>query len=405
MFGGMSYLAATTPARRVEAIDAVRGTVMILMALDHVRDFIHRGAMSDLPTNLATTTPALFLTRWVTHLCAPTFMFTAGVGAFLWWQRGRTKQQLSTFLLTRGLWLIVLEITVMRLAYDFDLSQRYPILLLVLWVLGACMIGLAILVWLPIQALAVMSLATNALHNSLDKVDPAQFGSAAGVWNLLHRPGPFGFAGATVFVAYPLVPWIAVMALGFCFGQVFLMERAVRRRFLAVIGAAAMLGFLGLRALNGYGDPAPWATQSSPTYTVLSFLNTTKYPPSLAFLLMTLGPALLALACFDRPGLTQTNPLVVFGRVPLFYFVLHFYAAHAAAVFLALVRYGSGALAFVFHPVPPMGGPRELFPAGFGYELWVVYVVWALLVLAMYPACRWFAEIKARRHDWWLSYL
>ena len=401
----MGYLAATTPGRRVEAIDAVRGTVMILMALDHVRDFIHRGAMFDSPTNLATTTPALFLTRWVTHLCAPTFMFTAGVGAFLWWQRGKTRRQLSTFLSTRGLWLIVLEITVMRLAYDFDLSQRYPIFLLVLWVLGACMIGLAVLVWLPIGVLAVVSLAVIALHNCLDTVNAAQFGSAAGVWNLLHQPGVFGFAGATVFVAYPLVPWIAVMALGFCCGQVFLMGRAERRRYLIVFGATATLGFLGLRALNGYGDPVPWATQSSPTYTALSFLNTTKYPPSLAFLLMTLGPALLALAWFDRPGLMPSNPLVVFGRVPLFYFVLHFYAAHAAAVFLALVRYGRGALAFVFHPLPSMGGPRELYPAQFGYDLWVVYIVWALLVLAMYPACRWFGEIKARRHDWLLSYL
>ena len=401
----MGHLAATTPARRVEAIDAVRGTVMILMALDHVRDFVHRGAMSDSPTNLATTTPALFLTRWVTHLCAPTFMFTAGVGAFLWWQRGKTRRQLSTFLLTRGLWLIVLEITVMRLAYDFDLSQRYPIFLLVLWVLGACMIGLAVLVWLPIGVLAVVSLAVIALHNRLDTVNAAQFGSAAGVWNLLHQPGVFGFAGATVFVAYPLVPWIAVMALGFCCGHVFLMGRAERRRYLTVVGATATLGFLGLRALNGYGDPVPWTTQSSPTYTVLSFLNTTKYPPSLAFLLMTLGPALLALAWFDRPGLTPSNPLVVFGRVPLFYFVLHFYAVHAAAVILALLRYGRGALAFVFHPLPSMGGPRELYPAQFGYDLWVVYIVWVLLVLAMYPACRWFGEIKARRHDWWLSYL
>jgi uncharacterized membrane protein len=405
MFQDMGYPAATTPARRVEAIDAVRGAVMILMALDHVRDFIHVGAMSYLPTDLARTTPVLFLTRWVTHVCAPTFMLTAGMGAFLWWQRGKTRQQLSTFLVTRGLWLVVLEVTVMRLAYDFDFSQRYPILLLVLWVLGVCMIGLAILVWLPIRALTVLSLAAIALHNCLDQVNAARFGSAAGVWNLLHQPGAFSVAGATIIVAYPLVPWIAVMALGFCCGQLFLMERARRRRYFTVLGATATLGFLGLRALNGYGDPVPWTTQSSPAYTALSFLNTTKYPPSLAFLLMTLGPALLAMACFDRPGLKQSNPLVVFGRVPLFYFVLHFYAAHAIAVLLALLKYGGGALAFVFHPLPSMGGPRELFPTQFGYDLWVVYLVWTLLVLALYPACRWFAEIKARRHDWWLSYL
>jgi uncharacterized membrane protein len=395
----------STPARRVEAIDAVRGAVMVLMALDHVRDFIHQGAMSASPTDLATTTPALFLTRWVTHLCAPTFMLTAGLGAFLWWQRGRTKRQLSTFLLTRGLWLVVLEVTVMRLAYNFNLSQRYPVLLLVLWVLGACMIGLAVLVWLPIRVLAALSLAAIALHNLLDQVTPAQFGSAAGLWNVLHQPGAFPVAGMTIIVGYPLVPWIAVMALGFCFGRVFLMEPTIRQRHLTVIGATAILGFVVIRGFNGYGDPAPWASQASPAYTTLSFLNTTKYPPSLDFLLMTLGPAVLALAWLDRQGLKQSNPLVVFGRTPLFYFVIHFYAAHAAAVLLAVLRYGGNAMGFVFHPVPSMGGPPELFPPQFGYDLWVVYLVWALLVLALYPACRWFADIKAKRRSWWLSYL
>jgi uncharacterized membrane protein len=401
----MSDLIAGTPARRVEAIDALRGAVMILMALDHVRDFIHRGAMSASPTDLTTTTPALFLTRWVTHVCAPTFMFTAGLSAFLWWQRGRTKQQLSTFLLTRGLWLVVLEVTVMRLAYNFTLSQRYPILLLVLWALGGCMIGLAVLVWLPIRVLAALSLAAIALHNHLDDVTAGQFGSAAAAWNLLHQPGAFSIADTTIIVGYPLVPWIAVMTLGFCFGPVFLMERTVRRRRLTVVGATATLGFVVIRGLNGYGDPAPWAAQASPAYTALSFLNTTKYPPSLDFLLMTLGPALLALAWLDRQGLKQSNPLLVFGRVPLFYFVIHFYAAHAAAVFLATLRYGAGAAGFAFHPVPSMGGPAELFPSRFGYDLWVVYLVWVLLLLALYPACRWFGKIKATRPRWWSSYL
>ncbi len=401
----MRPLPATGRPRRLEAIDAVRGIVMVLMALDHVRDFIHRGAMSYSPTDLAQTTPALFFTRWVTHVCAPTFMFLAGLGAFLWWHGKRTRLQLSTFLFTRGLWLVALELTVMRLAFNFDLSRQYPVLLVVLWALGACMIALALLVWLPVPVLAVLSLAVIALHNCLDGVPAARFGPDAWAWNLLHQPGAFRLAGTTVVVAYPLVPWVAVMALGFCSGRLFLLDRPVRRRCLAAAGAAATLGFVVLRALDGYGDPQPWAAQPSAVYTVLSFLNTTKYPPSLDFLLMTLGPALLALAWFDRPGLKPTNPLVVFGRVPLFYFVVHFYAAHAAAVLLALARYGNAALAFAFHPVPSMGGPRELFPAQFGYDLWVVYVVWGLLVLALYPLCRWFAAIKARRRDWWLSYL
>jgi uncharacterized membrane protein len=293
----------------------------------------------------------------------------------------------------------------MRLAYDFDVSQRYPVFLLVLWVLGACMIGLSVLIWLPVRLLAVVSIAVILLHNCLDKVDPGRFGAGASVWNLLHQPGAFSLAGATIIVGYPLVPWIAVMALGFCCGQVYLAEREVRRRFVAIAGTAAVLGFVVIRAFNIYGDPVPWATQRSPVYTALSFLNTTKYPPSLAFLLMTLGPALLVLSWLDRPGLKPSNPLVVFGRVPLFFFVLHFYLAHAAAVILALLGYGRGALAFVFHPVPSMGGPRELFPAGFGYDLWVAYLVWGLIVLALYPVCRWFGGIKARRRDWWLSYL
>lgn len=397
--------AAAPPAPRVEAIDALRGAVMILMALDHVRDFVHRGAMSASPTDLATTTPVLFLTRWVTHLCAPTFMLAAGLGAFLWWQRGRTRTQLSVFLLSRGAWLMLLEVTVMRVAYDFDLVSRDPVFLLVLWVLGLCMVGLAALVWLPIPALATLSLAVIVLHNGLDGVTADRFGSAAGVWNLLHQPGAFLIAGTPVIVGYPLIPWLAVMALGFCAGPLFLVERQRRRRLLATIGAAAIVWFVAERAINGYGDPVPWAAQSSPVYTVLSFLNTTKYPPSLDFLLMTLGPALLALAWLDRPELKPSNPLVVFGRVPLFYFVLHFYLAHLVAVLLAFARYGGSARAFVLHRLPSMGGDATLFPPRFGEDLWVVYLVWGVIVLALYPACRWFGDLKARRREWWLSYL
>jgi uncharacterized membrane protein len=395
----------TSPEGRVEAIDALRGTVMVIMALDHVRDFIHRGAMVGSPTDLATTTPLLFLTRWVTHLCAPTFMLTAGLGAFLWWRRGRTRPELSRFLLARGALLVVLELTIMRLAYNFNPALEYPFLLLVLWALGLCMIGLALLVWLPIPWLAAISLATIALHNTLDGLPPARFGAAAPLWNVLHQPGAFPLAHATVIVAYPLIPWIAVMALGFCLGPLFLLERPARRRRLLRAGMATTVGFLVLRALDAYGDPAPWSTQPSAIFTVLSFLNTTKYPPSLDFLLMTLGPALILLAWFDRPGLRASHPLVVLGRVPLFFFLLHFYAAHLAAVILSLFTYGAEAWSFVFHPLPSMGGPSDRFPADFGYGLWVAYAVWIGIVLALYPLCRRFAALKATRRDWWLSYL
>jgi uncharacterized membrane protein len=390
--------------RRVPAIDALRGAVMVIMALDHVRDFIHRGAMADSPTNLATTTPILFMTRWVTHVCAPVFMVTAGLGAYLWWANGRTRPQLSWFLLTRGLWLIVLELTVMRFAYSFTLSD-YPVLLLVLWGLGLSMVTLAALVWVPIRWLTIGSLATIALHNGVDGVSARQFGEAAGFWNLLHQPGPFRFLGGFFIVGYPLVPWVAVMAAGFCSGPLFRLDPPARQRILVRTGLAAILAFVTIRALNGYGDPVPWSSQRSTLYTALSFLNTSKYPPSLDFLLMTLGPALLVLVWFDRRQLGPSNALVIFGRVPLFYFVLHFYLAHVAAAVLAGLRYGRSSLTYLFQPVPSMGGPAALFPPDFGYGLWVAYAVWAVVVVALYPACRWFAGIKARRRDWWLGYL
>ena len=393
------------PAARLTAIDALRGAVMIIMALDHVRDFIHRGAMSFSPTDFTRTTPALFLTRWITHFCAPVFIFLAGTGAFLWWQRGRTRKQLSAFLLTRGLWFVALELTVMRLAYNFNFSQRYPILLLVMWVFGICMIGMAALIWLPSRLLAFLSVGVIVLHNCLDSVTASRFGSAAGVWNLVHQAGGFRVSGWTVIVGYPLIPWIAVMAAGFCLGPVYLMEASTRRRILLLIGTAATLAFLAIRAVNQYGDPAPWSHQDSAVATVLSFLNCTKYPASLAFLLMTLGPALLALACFERMSLGAANPLIVFGRVPFFYFVTHFYAAHLVAAILAWIRYGAESLAFIFNPVPSMGGPRQLFPAEFGYDLWAAYLVWAAIVVGLYPACKWFASVKSGRRDWWLRYL
>jgi uncharacterized membrane protein len=209
--------ALTMPGKpRLTSVDALRGTIMIVMALDHVRDFIHRGAMSGAsPTNLATTTAILFMTRWITHFCAPVFMFTAGLGAFFYWNNGRTKGELSRFLVTRGLWLIFLELTVMQLAYNFNFAQTYPIFLLVFWVLGACMVLLSALVWLPMPALAQISLLTIALHNTLDGIQAQQFGSSAWIWNLVHQQGAFPMMGRILIAAYPLVPWVAVMAAGF----------------------------------------------------------------------------------------------------------------------------------------------------------------------------------------------
>ena len=391
---------------RLASVDALRGLVMIVMALDHVRDFIHRGAMSGSPTDLAATTPLLFMTRWVTHFCAPVFMLTAGLGAYFYWKNGaRTKGQLSQFLITRGLWLIVLELTLMQFAYNFNLATTNPIFLLVLYVLGACMIILAALVWLPITVLTALSIATILLHNSLDGIRAQSFGGFAPVWTLLHQVGAIPFGGRIFIAPYSLIPWFAVMALGFCMGPLFLKEAGERRRLLLRIGAVMTFAFVIARAVNVYGDPSRWVTQPSMVMTLLSFLNTTKYPPSLLFLLMTLGPALMLLSQFDRLRFERSNPLIVFGRVPLFYFVLHFIAAHLAAVALALLTYGTGAMAFVWQPVPSMGGPAKAFPPDFGYPLWVAYAVWIAIVVGLYPLCRWFARVKERSQSRWLSYL
>jgi uncharacterized membrane protein len=364
---------------------------MIIMALDHVRDFVSSSAMHFRPEDLTRTTPILFFTRWITHFCAPVFMFAGGMGAFLYGQR---NPGLSRFLWSRGLWLIVLELTVMRLAFYFSFSPAYPVLLTVLWALGASMIALAVLSKVPLRVLAVLSVLTIVLHNLLDGV------TGGALWTVLHRQGAIPIGGALAMVGYPLVPWIAVMSAGFCFGQIFLLTPEQRRRILVRTGSAMTIAFVVLRAINVYGDPSRWSPK---VYPVLSFLNSTKYPPSLDFLLMTLGPAMLCLAWFDGLAWKKENPLIVFGRVPLFYFVAHFFAAHAIASVAAGIRYGK--LALMFGPMPNMGGPRELFPPDFGYDLWVVYVVWALLVIAMYPLCRWYAGVKARRQDWWLSYL
>jgi uncharacterized membrane protein len=401
---------------RLVAVDALRGVVMVIMALDHTRDFIHAGAMSFSPEDLARTTPALFLTRWVTHICAPAFMFLAGVGAFLRLQRDGRKAPLSRFLFTRGLWLVFIELTVMRLAMNFTFDAAYPVLLLVLTALGVSMIVLSALIFLPLRALLPISIAIIVGHNTLDGVSAADLGAFAGVWNLFHQPGLITIAGVSVVVGYPLIPWLAVMALGFCCGPLLEMAPERRQRSLLVMGGALIVGFVLLRGANVYGDPAPWSVQRSPTFTTLSFLRTTKYPPSLQFLLMTLGPALVILAALDRvanrrPSETsagwRTQALRTFttiGGVPFFFYVMHFWVLHIVAAVMAWLRYGNASFAFLFSPLPSMGGSPKLFPSDFGYPLWVAYLVWLGIVVALYPLCRRFADFKRQRPHGWTSY-
>jgi uncharacterized membrane protein len=389
-------MSSTAFGARLDSVDLLRGLVMVVMALDHVRDFFTELRFN--PTDLSQTNAVLFFTRWVTHFCAPTFVFLAGTGAFLYGSRGRSRNELAGFLVTRGLWLVVLEFTVIRLGWSFDLSYASLLWVQVIWVIGVSMVVLAGLVYLPLPAIAAFGLLMIATHNLFDGVTPQSLGVWGPLWTLLHAQGPIALpGGGTLFVAYPLIPWIGVMAAGYVFGSLLLRPTEARRRLLLRLGLALTGVFVALRALNVYGDPFPWSSQRTGLLTVLSFLNTTKYPPSLAFLLMTLGPAIASLAWFERLSGPVARFLIVFGRVPLFYYVLHIFLIHAVALAL-------GAMA----GFPPSTFLKPFFfkpPPAWGYGLPAVYAIWVAVVLALYPVCRWYAGLKARRRDAWLSYL
>lgn len=382
----------------------LRGLVMVLMALDHTRDFISHDALLFGPLNLSKTHGALFLTRWFTHFCAPVFCFLAGTGAFLSFTRGKSKGELARFLVTRGLWLVFLELTILQVAWSFsyDLHAHGGG---VIWALGWSMVALGALVYLPLWAIATFGIGIIASHNFLDSVKPEAFGPMSWLWKVLHEPAPIPLSPtSTFYVGYPLVPWIGVMAAGYAFGALFKLDRTRRRSRVLWLGAVLTAAFVLLRAANIYGDPHPWATQSSALFTAFSFIKCEKYPPSLLYLLMTLGPSLILLGLLDREHLGKFwRPFVVFGRVPLFYYVLHIFLIHAIALFLCYLRHGGPGGLFV--------GPlfndaaRALYPPGYGYGLGAVYAVWLLVVVLLYPVCRWFADLKQRRRDVWLSYL
>jgi len=386
-------------------VAALRGAIMMLMAIDHIRDYVARSAQQFLPTDLTRTTPAIFLTRWITHFCAPVFILTAGLGAYFWMTRGHhSKGELSRLLISRGIWLIVLEVTILRVIMFSQISfTANPVLLIILWAIGLSMIALAGLIYLPRRVLMGISLAIIALHNLLENVPAERFGRAAWIWNILYQRGVIALDGIRFRPAYPVLPWIGVMAGGYCLGRVFAWDADRRRRFLVRLGLALAAAFVVLRAVNVYGDPLPWSHQPSPVFTVLSFLNVTKYPPSFDFLLMTLGPAMVVMAWLEKFRFHFTNPLIVFGRVPFFYYGAHLLLAHLIAVGMNFVRYG--AKSFLLMTPPSMGGPSEAFPPDYGFSLWTVYAVWLVVLLLLYPACLWFARLKQRRHDWWLTYL
>jgi uncharacterized membrane protein len=402
--------ASTSPvqpasAPRIQSVDALRGAIMMLMAIDHIRDYVSRSAQQFSPTDLTRTTPAIFFTRWITHFCAPVFMLTAGLGAYLWMTRGHhSKGELSRLLISRGIWLIVLELTILRLIFFSQISfTANPVILIILWAIGISMIALAGLIYLPKRVIAAVSIAIIALHNLLDPVSAERFGRAAWIWDILHQQNVFAFHGINFVTAYPVLPWVAVMAGGYCLGTVFEWDAHRRRALLVGMGLALAAAFVVLRAINIYGDPLRWSHQASPVFTVLSFLNVSKYPPSLDFLLMTLGPAMVVMAWLEKVDFHFTNPLIIFGRVPFFYYGAHLLLAHLIAIGMNFVRYG--AKSFLLIAPPSMGSSRELFPVDYGFSLWTVYAVWVVVLLLLYPACLWFARLKRRRHDWWLTYL
>ncbi len=382
-------------SRRLESVDLLRGLVMVLMALDHVRDHLHRGALTLDPTDLTRAGPALFLTRWITHFCAPVFVFLAGTGAFLWSAQGRTRGETSRYLLTRGLWLVLLELTVVN--WEWQMGVKFGFLVAqVIWVLGWSMVVLAGLACLPVTAVAVVGWVMIVGHNLLDGVKPEAWGQLDWLWKMLHVQGPIAYApGHTLLVMYPLAPWIGVMAAGYGFGALLARPPEARRRSIFTLGAVLTAGFVLLRAFDAYGDPGRWSVQSSSLLTALSFVNCQKYPPSLLFLLMTLGPSLLLLGAVDRGFPRLARPLVVFGRVPLFYYVVHLLVIDLLTVVFAVARYGRGT-AELFAKGPP---------ADYGYGLPLVYLVWIAVVVALYPVCRWYAGVKAHRRSRLLSYL
>lgn len=406
---------AAVARRRLDAVDLLRGLVMVVMMLDHTRDFFHADVLNFDPTDLTRTTPALFLTRWVTHFCAPIFVFLAGTGAFLQGLRGKPKGELSRFLVTRGLWLMVLELTVFRAAiwFNYDVGSFFA-LFQVIWVIGVSMVVLAALVHLPLRWIAAFGIAMVVLHNLLDTVTVTPWrgpgtpvpGFGATLWIMLHQSGvifPFGEGGPSALAMYPLIPWVGVMAAGYAFGAVYTLEPARRQRLLARLGLGMIAAFVAVRALNVYGDPSRWAVQKDAAYTVLSFLNVTKYPPSLLFLLMTLGPAMLALAWFERNESRRGalgRALVTFGRVPLFFYLGQWLVSHGLAVLAGLAAGQS----IAWHFANPFDRPFPN-PGNLGFSLGVVYAAWILGVLLLYPLCRWYAAVKQRRTEWWWSYL
>lgn len=389
-------------ATRLESIDLLRGVVMIIMALDHTRDFFHNDAFVFNPEDLTQTNIVLFFTRWITHFCAPVFVFLAGTSAYLYSAK-RTRKELSFFLFTRGAWLVFIELFILSLLRTFNPSFHF-VHLQVIWAIGISMIILSALIHLRWSFILVIGIVLMAAHNLLDNVHVPGNNVLSLLWALLHEPARFTYGSYTINVLYPLLPWVGTMAIGYCAGILFTKEfdPVKRKKILLWLGCGVILLFIILRSFNVYGEAAHWSSQKNTAFTILSFLNVTKYPPSLLYLLVTLGPALILLALTERPLNALTKKIAVFGRVPMFYYLSHFFLIHLLAVVGAVIlgyHWSDMILSGRVNAAPQL--------KGYGFDLPVVYLVWAFVIMVLYPLCKWFDHYK-RKHlpkKRWLSYL
>ncbi|RPD42752.1 DUF1624 domain-containing protein [Chitinophaga barathri] len=387
---------------RVYSIDVLRGLIMILMALDHVRDFFHTAAFTSDPLDPQTTYPALYMTRWITHFCAPIFVFLSGMSVQL--MNGRkTKAEISRFLLSRGLWLILIEVTVVSFGLTFNPLMN-TIFLQVIWAIGVSFLFLALFVFLPWQAVLGLGLLVTFGHNILNFWESQPGFKAGPLWEFAHlQQFTFFeiFPGHGVIVFYPFLPWVGIMMLGYGLGRLFQPDVTVatRKQVLITAGLAMIGSFFVLRAVNVYGDPRPWQPFPTLQQTIFSFMNVAKYPPSLMYTCATLGPGLLALAAFEHARGRFAQICKVYGSVPFFYYIIHFYAIHLLCMILFFIH-GYGVNDIVDPQVPFLFRPVD-----FGYPLWVVYIIWIALVAALYKPCKWYSEYKRTHRQWWLSYL
>lgn len=391
-----------TKSNRIQSIDVLRGLVMVIMALDHVRDYFYYGSFFVDPTDLDTTTPMLFFTRFITHYCAPVFVFLAGTSAFLYGSK-KSKPQLFKFLFTRGLWLIFLEIVVNNFIWTFDVTYSSPYFQ-VIWVIGLSMVFLSFLIYLPKKIILLIGLVLVSMHNLLDGITVEGTNFSSIIWYILHQD-KFIVLGSNSMVVlhYPAIPWIGLIALGYCFGEFYKrgFDISIRKKWLLRLGFGSVVLFFILRGINVYGDLVPWTVQDTTTKTIMSFFKVTKYPPSLVFILITIGPALLFLYFIENIQNKITNFFLVFGRVPLFYYFLHVLVIHVFAI-IGILIFGGDWHNMILTADVFMNAKL----IDYGYSLWVVYLVWIAIICLLYPFCKKYMAYKANNKDkWWLSYL